>query len=408
MDGAGDMSGGPLGVLADVEDGPDIAVGLDQRDRLGTGARRPSMRRRRHRARRARSSWPMVRHWRTRSSRSVSSSSTNTTGRPRSTSQPSQLANTGRCWIEIAPADVPGREVRDRAGVDERRAGGDVACDRREVERVRGERGRCRRGGCAAPVELRQLREVGRGRTRAQSGRLPDELVLVGDGQQRVRRPLAPDGGRTSDRRGRGAERAGAVGGVHGQVVGQVRISVCRARNSWRASPSRRSLRAGRSDRRAPDHQRSAGEQRHRLAGIDEQVGEVVGRVARRRDGLAGSRHRRARRSRPDRAPVRRLETGSCRGEERRAVGRERRGCPTRSRHGSGCRLSSAIANPARRQCGAAHREAGRVDHHRCAIPETHDVRGVAEALVHDAHDVHAIGRHLRRSSKNGLNIGFP
>ena len=48
-------------------------------------------------------SWPMLAHWRTSSARSVSPSQTNTNGWSRVVSQPSQLANTERCWIEIAP-----------------------------------------------------------------------------------------------------------------------------------------------------------------------------------------------------------------------------------------------------------------------------------------------------------------
>ena len=59
----------------------------------------------------------MVRHWRASSPRSWSSSSTKTSGRVSSRSQPSQLANAGRSAIDSAPG-VAGRERGDGAGVD--------------------------------------------------------------------------------------------------------------------------------------------------------------------------------------------------------------------------------------------------------------------------------------------------
>ena len=136
------------------------------------------------------------------------------------------------------------------------------------------------------------------------------------------------------------------------------------------------------------DHQRPAREQRRRRAVDDEEVGEVVGRVARRGDRPQRRRPPRARRSRPARRVGADLEAGRPRDARNvGAVGGElgAAGDVVGMRVGVGgprdppAPLGGHLALPVG--------EPGRVDHQRRAVTEADDVGGVPEALVDDAHD---------------------
>jgi hypothetical protein len=112
-----------------------------------------------------------------------------------------------------------------------------------------------------------------------------DEGVLIGDGQQRVGRLLAADGGGRLGARGGRAERPGAVGGVHAQVVGEGEDPLVQGAPQ---RPSQR-LRAVGADQvgagHRADQQRPAGEQHQWSGAIDQEVGEMLG-------GVAGGRQR--------------------------------------------------------------------------------------------------------------------
>ena len=205
-------------------------------------------------------SWPMSRDWRTISSRSWSAPATTTIGRSRSVIQPSQLANTGRSALEIEPGTCPAENSAIGRASTIRAAGGDVPVDGVDVEPVESRERRV--VAWAAPVELGEPGEVG-GEGAEPGQQLLDEGVLVVDAEQGVGRSFPSERGRAVGAAGCGAERTGAVGRVDGEVVGEAVEAAQRVEHLV----GQRLGQIGSAQVGAPDgadHQRTAGEQRHR------------------------------------------------------------------------------------------------------------------------------------------------
>ena len=212
-----------------------------------------------------RCSWPMSRHWRTSSSRSWSSSRTKTSGRSGSTSQPSQLANDGRNVLANEPGMCPAANAATGRTSTTTPPAARWASTSSASEPV--EAGQRVVAAGSEPVQLGKPGEVGR--EGAEPGEEPlDEVVLVGDAEQWVRAPLAAERGGALGGAGGGAERPGAVGRVHGEVVGKLVVAAQRVEHlaGQRLGPLG-AAQVGASDR--ADHQRAAGEQRHRPAVSD-------------------------------------------------------------------------------------------------------------------------------------------
>ena len=156
---------------------------------------------------------------------------------------------------EQCPVLQPGSGVVDR----ETRKRGKVAVEPRTVLVVSGE-----------------AREV-RGEGPESGEQLTDEGVFVGCLQKCVRGAFASDSCRAFRRSGSGTERAGAVGGVDGEVVGQREDLVAQraVELSGQVFAGREAEEVGASDR--ADHERPAAEERDGFAVFAEEVGEVIG-----------------------------------------------------------------------------------------------------------------------------------
>ena len=274
---------------------------------------------------------------------------------------------------------VPGGEVGDRSHVDDQRAGVDVTVRGVDVEPV--ELGQLRVAARSAPVQLGQPGEVGRERTEP-GQQLLDEGVLVIDTEQVVGGPFPSQRRRPLGAAGSGAERAGAVGRVHRQVVGQPVEATQRVEHVVGQRLGQfRAAQIGASD--GADHQRATAEQRCRRAAVLEQVDVVVGGVTGRGD-------------RPQRHPwgecdpflvvhgeMRRLQLG-CRGCDERdgAVGGQRRAAGHVVGVGMGVDRP-AHCRPRCRRCRQVRaREAGRVEDRRRPVAEVDEVRGMPQSLV--------------------------
>ena len=316
------------------------------------------------------------RHWRTSSGRSWSSSRTNTSVRSGSTSQPSQLREHGPQLDRQRAGNVTGREVFDRAArrrEPRRRA---IAARNAVDGRARSSAGSVAVEARAAPVHLGQAREVGRERTRSRRAAASTKVSSSSIAQQRVRRALTC---RSSwcDPTAPGAEQNDPAPwvGYTGRSSGSTRISVAQRAEQLSGEVLVRfgSEQIGSTD--GADHQRTAAEQRDRFAVLDEEVGEMVGRVTRRRD-------------RPENEPVtqldlvavrdvavRDLEVRAARREERRAPRREfgaaRHVVGVRVRVGRPARSRGRVRAP-RRSCCVG--QARRIDDERPAVAEIDEV----------------------------------
>ena len=140
--------------------------------------------------------------------------------RPGVVQQPAQPAGERRAQLDRQrPGDVAGRERGDGAGVDHQPAAGQVLLDLVGREQGQDPPVAAEQLG-ADPVALPQPQEVRR--VAAEAGQqLGHEGVLVGGGQQPVVAAFGANGGRALVTGRGGAERAGAVGRVHRQLVGQ-------------------------------------------------------------------------------------------------------------------------------------------------------------------------------------------
>lgn len=301
--------------------------------------------------------------------------------------EPAEPAGEHRAVLDRdRPGGVRPCEGGDRAGVDEGGAVGEVLPDGVEIEagQVRYRRVQAR----ADAVQLGELGEVvGEGPEASHEGL--HESVLVVDPHKRVGGSLDADGGRPRRSGRRRAEGPGAMGRVHRQVIGQrqdlgmegpeqVAGEVVAALVAEQIGPAHRA-----------HHERPTREQPDRFPILGQQIGEMVGGVAGRRDcpqrdrwrqgdGLAGG-HR----------TMGELERRAGRREERGAVRRELGA--TRHVIGMGVGVSGPrhlppvfVGHPA-----LPIREPRRVDHQSRAVAKIDDVGRMAEPLVHHAHDLH-------------------
>ena len=185
-------------------------------------------------------------------------------GRSGSTSQPSQLANTGRNSIDNAPGICPRRSPRC---CERRRAPRSCRRLARLISGQTFERRHRRVQARAAPIHLRQPCEIARERTEPRN-QLFDEGILVGHGEHRVGRAFAADRRRALRGTGCRAERARAMRRIHPEVVGQRQDLVAQGsiELTCEVVAEFRPEQVGSPDR--PDHERAAAEQRRRSAGL--------------------------------------------------------------------------------------------------------------------------------------------
>src|SRR6266511_125733 len=326
----------------------------------------------------------MVRHWRASSPRSWSSSSTTTSGRASSTSQPSQVPNCGRSAIDSAPAACPAAKwstgrastrTAPPATSSWTCSGGRVGKTRQSGPSSSGPawlRARSRRkyGGKEPNPPSSPATKVSSSPA-ASSGLAARSAPIVV-----ARRPL----------------RDGAAQNEPAPWVGYTASSSGRPSSRSCAPRQRLGLlggdQVGAGDR--ADQQRPAAEHGERPATVQQQVGQMLGRVA-------GGGHR-AQREPAEvellvavQAVVVEGEPAGPRREDLRAAGGGQLA-------GAGqevgvqvglCRPGDPQASPAGKlQVGG--RVAGGVDHQRAPVAQVDQPGRVAEPLVDDRVDVHA------------------
>ncbi len=289
--------------------------------------------------------------------------------------------------------DVAGGEPVDRPHVDDGSPVRHEAPDRAGVEWLQAR---------PLPVDLRtdavdlaELEEIGR--EGAEAGQeTSDEGVLVGRVQQRVRRSFAADRGHTTCPGGDRAERPGAVGWVHGDLVGQAEQPLV-DRGPQRPGQLLGTFGADEvGARHRPGEQRPAAEQGARAVAVAEQVREVFGRVAgggQRFEREASEIH-----GLPRNQPVMRMA-------EPRAARREHSGTPCRQLSAAGDEVGVEMRLGRRRERQAPPLRLGeiradvahRVDHHGRSVAQVHQVGTVAQTLVDQGHDVGGAHRGRRQ-----------
>ena len=225
VEGAGDVAGGVLVVLADIDD----SARAWRRARPARWWRRGVRRLARRRCRRQLADESLVADVEALADQLVAvlvvvERRTRAAGPGRRASRASWRMAAATCWT--ASRGRARRQRGDRADIDDRAAGGEVGLDVIDAEPV--EAGQRVVAARSAPVQLGKPGEVGG--ERAEPGQEPlDELVLVVTLNSGFVDPLTADRGRALRGTRGGAERPGAVGRVHGEVVGKLVVAAQRA-----------------------------------------------------------------------------------------------------------------------------------------------------------------------------------
>ena len=274
---------------------------------------------------------------------------------------------------------MTGRVVIERARVNDLSAVLNRGAELLEIETR--ERGHRAVEVGSASVHLGQPAKERRERTEPREQRV-DERGLVGDLQQRVARPFATDGRGAIRAAGRGTERPRAVRRIHRQAVGQGQDPV----------PQRMELRVREllgmlgpeqvSASHRARHQRPTAEQcQPRAVRGFEQIGEMVRRVARRRDRLEHER--------PDRDALAvaesmvRHDQSAGRGREEAGSARDQLGA---ARHEVSMRMRVGRVRDAQPACLLLRLfelgDAARIDRERGAITEIDQIRRMADAFI--------------------------
>ena len=208
-------------------------------------------------------------------------SRTNTSGRSASTSQPSQLANTGRSVFDSDPGMCPAANAATGRASTTIRARSDGVARHRQVSApavwALCRSGRVRAGSVRAAERSRwgtcRIRRRAARRTRPRhrcenSGFVARSRPMVGGALRRARRR---------------AERPGTVRRIDGKGVGQS-VEAAQTAEHLVRQRHRQFWPAQIGPAHGADHQRTTGEQRYRLAVLGQQVGVVIRGVAWRRE----------------------------------------------------------------------------------------------------------------------------